>query len=58
MKVYSEEKQRAAVALLKQDPRPAYQRDEERQYGVSFAGYDIHFRVKDKVLQVVEVVRL
>lgn len=58
LKVYSEEKQRAAVALLKQDPRPAYQRDEERQYGVSFAGYDIHFRVKDKVLQVVEVVRL
>ncbi|MCR4956383.1 MAG: tRNA (N6-threonylcarbamoyladenosine(37)-N6)-methyltransferase TrmO [Lachnospiraceae bacterium] len=55
---YPKEKQRAAVALLEQDPRPAYQKDPDRQYGVSFAGYDIHFKVREEVLTVVELVSL
>ncbi len=58
IQVYSPEKQRAAIALLKQDPRPAYQNDEKRMYGVSFAGYDIHFRVEQQILTVYEVVSL
>ena len=38
--------------VLSQDPRPHYQEDEERVYGLNFAGEEIHFRVKGKVLTV------
>ena len=49
---YPEEKKKAAAAVLSQDPRPGYSSDPERIYGVTFAGYDIKFRVKDGVLTV------
>ena len=52
-----ESKRQAALAVLAEDPRPAYH-DDERRYGVSFAGYDIRFHVKDRVLTVCEVVPL
>ncbi len=39
--------------VLSQDPRPHYQEDEDRVYGLNFAGEEIHFRVKGKVLTVV-----
>lgn len=43
-------KRKAAVDLLKQDPRPAYQEDPNREYGVAFAGKDIKFTVDKGVL--------
>ena len=46
------------MGVLAQDPRPAYQKDPNRRYGVSFAGYDVRFTVEDSVLRVVEVERL
>lgn len=52
------EKQQAIVEVLKQDPRPAYHEDEERKYGVSFAGFDVRFIVKKGVLTVIEVEKL
>ena len=48
----------ALMGVLAQDPRPAYQRDPNRRYGVPFAGYDVRFTVEDSVLRVVEVERL
>ena len=36
------------VALLKQDPRPAYQKDPTRVYGFPFAGWEIKFTVDDE----------
>jgi tRNA (adenine37-N6)-methyltransferase len=39
--------------VLEQDPRPSYQNSEERIYGLSFAGMEIKFQVKDQVLHVV-----
>lgn len=39
--------------VLSQDPRPHYQEDEERIYGLNFANEEIHFIVKGKVLTVV-----
>lgn len=51
-----EDKQAPAIEILRQDPRPAYQDDPERRYGVAFAGYDIRFHVKEEVLTVCEVV--
>ena len=52
------EKRQAIVEVLKQDPRPAYHEDEERKYGVSFAGFDVRFVVKKGVLTVIEVEKL
>lgn len=50
------DKQAAAIAVLSEDPRPHYQNDPTRKYGVCFAGFDIHFTVEGDVLTVVEVV--
>lgn len=55
---FPQDKRSAIVKVLKQDPRPAYQDDPERKYGVSFAGFDVRFYVCDGVLTVVEVVEL
>ncbi len=51
-----EDKRTAAVRILAQDPRPAYQKDPQRRYGTAFAGWDIRYHVKDGVLRVCEVV--
>lgn len=48
------ERQAAAMAVLAQDPRPAYQA-EGRDYGLSFAGFNIRFCVIEGVLTVTEV---
>ena len=49
------EKRDAAVGVLSHDPRPSYQRKSDRIYGLTFAGFDIRFKVADDVLTVVEV---
>ena len=50
---------RAAVrGVLAQDPRPAYQNDPERIYGMNFAGLNIRFRVAEGILTVCEVAEL
>lgn len=51
------EKQKAVMQILAFDPRPSYQEDDERIYGVEFAGFDVRFRVKGRVINVVEVVK-
>ena len=45
----------ALLGVLKNDPRPAYQRDETRRYGVDFAGFDVRFHVKGQLLTVCEL---
>ena len=50
-----EGKQASAIGVLSHDPRPSYQRKPDRIYGLTFAGFDIRFQVKDDVLTVVEV---
>lgn len=49
-------KQQAAIDVLRHDPRPSYQKDSLREYGLMFAGYDIRFRVQDNQLTVFDVV--
>lgn len=58
LRIYPEEKRKAIVAVLKQDPRPAYDTDETRVYGVEFAGFDVRFTVEGKCLKVKELVKL
>ncbi len=55
---YPEEKREAILGVLAQDPRPAYDTDVDRVYGVEFAGYDVRFVVHGQVLKVKELVKL
>lgn len=50
-----EDKRAALIALLEQDPRPSYQEDAERVYGMTYGAWDVRFRVKDGTLSVIEV---
>ena len=50
----SPEEKSTLEAILKEDPRPAYQEDPEREYAFSFGGRNIRFRVRDSVLTVLE----
>ncbi len=49
------DKREAAKAVLSHDPRPSYQRNEDRIYGMTFAGQDIRFTVREDILTVTEV---
>lgn len=49
------EKRQALLGVLRHDPRPSYQRDPERVYGLTFAGYNIRFRVTKQTLTVSEI---
>jgi tRNA-Thr(GGU) m(6)t(6)A37 methyltransferase TsaA len=48
----------ALLGVLARDPRPSYQNDPERIYGLEFAGFNIRFTVKGTVLSVCEVTAL
>ena len=50
-----EQKREALRGILANDPRPAYQKDPERVYGMSFAGMTIRFRVCGDLLTVCEI---
>lgn len=50
-----EEQWTALRKVLAEDPRPHYQHDDDRIYGITFAGIDFHFRVKDNTLTLVAV---
>ena len=51
------EKREAAKGVLAHDPRPRYQDDPERVYGMDFAGYNIKFKVADGVMTVTDVMK-
>jgi tRNA (Thr-GGU) A37 N-methylase len=46
------------VETLQLDPRPSYHDDPEREYGMSFAGYNVRFTVSDDILTVINVAPL
>ena len=56
LEMLPEDKRDAAIGVLSHDPRPSYQRNPERVYGLPFAGVDIRFTVKENVLTVQEIV--
>ena len=58
LRKYPPEKREAIIGVLRQDPRPAYDTDETRVYGVEFAGYDVRFTVVNDLLTVKELVKL
>ena len=46
------DKREALLGVLSHDPRPPYQQDPDRVYGLDFAGLNIRFSVQDQVLTV------
>lgn len=55
LELLPQDKRDAAIGVLSHDPRPSYQRNPERVYGLPFAGFDIRFTVKENVLTVQEI---
>ena len=58
LQLIPEERRGALMDVLSHDPRPSYQNDQNRIYGLEFAGFDIRFLVNDNVLSIFEVVPL
>ena len=50
-----EEKRPALLAVLAQDPRPQYQDDPNRVYGMTFAGLEVKFQVDGKRLSITQL---
>lgn len=50
-----EQRRAALLAVLAQDPRPAYQRDPARVYGFGFAGFEVRFTVREGRLTVQDI---
>lgn len=49
------EKRQPLQEILSLDPRPSYQNNPEREYGMEFAGFEIKFVVKENKLQVTQI---
>lgn len=52
-----EEKRQALLKVLSHDPRPGYQKEASRVYGMSYAGFNVKFRVSDYLLTVTGIER-
>lgn len=50
-----EDKARALLGVLSRDPRPSYQHDPDRVYGMDFAGHNIRFSVSGSTLTVLSI---
>ena len=53
-----EEKREALAGVLSHDPRPSYQKDPDRIYGLSFGGFDVRFQVRDNILTVLDLKKM
>lgn len=55
LEIIPSEKQASAIGVLSHDPRPSYQNQSDRIYGLTFSGFDIRFKVNGKNLTVLDV---
>lgn len=53
-----ENKRPALLGVLSHDPRPSYQQDADRVYGLTFAGFNVNFQVKENTLTVTDIVKI
>ena len=49
------DKRDALFGILSHDPRPSYQKDTDRIYGLNFSDLDIRFQVSNRTLTVIEI---
>lgn len=57
-RIFAPDELMSLCKVLELDPRPRYQSDPGKTYGMPFAGYDVHFRVDGDWLIVLDAVRL
>ena len=50
-----ENQRKSLIDVLAHDPRPQYQDDPDRIYGMAFGGMEVKFKVEERLLTVVEV---
>ena len=55
LELIPKEQQELVYGILEQDPRPSYQEDPERIYGMEYAGLEIRFRVENETLTVCSI---
>ena len=54
LEMVPEDRREALIGVLRHDPRPSYQRNAERVYGMEFAGVNVRFKVAGDTLLVVD----
>lgn len=55
LSIIPENKRQAILELLSNDPRPAYNDEEGKEYGVTFAGFNIRFKYENNGLSVTQI---
>ena len=55
LSVVPTDKRESLIAVLAHDPRPSYQDDPTREYGMSFAGLEVKFTVAADMLSVTDI---
>lgn len=50
-----ENRREALTGVLAHDPRPSYQQDPNRIYGLTFGGFNVRFRIADNTVTVLDV---
>lgn len=58
LSLVAQDKRQALIGVLEQDPRPRYQNDPGRIYGLSFSDYEVRFRVDENILTVVTLQKI
>ena len=57
LNVVAENRRQALLGVLANDPRPSYQHDPERIYGMEFSDVEVRFSVREETLTVCEICR-
>lgn len=55
--LFSQTQLQALYKVLELDPRPHYHKSGQKEYGMPYMDYDVHFSVNDGVLTVTDVVK-
>lgn len=55
LSIIPENKRQALLELLSNDPRPAYNDEEGKEYGVTFAGFNIRFKYENNGLSITQI---
>ena len=57
LSLVEESKRASLLTVLENDPRPSYRADGEHEYGMSFADYEVFFKVENGTLTVTRLIR-
>ena len=52
------DKRKALIEVLRDDPRPAYQHDDERVYGFPFSDFEIKFKADENRITVIDIIKI